>query len=145
MVYEGEPTLPRGLFWSEDEVIVIRMVDTFKNNVPHKKVVMIVSDQMLWRYPDIVNEETMNYEVTDEGVFVKEYPSEYVIPSSNPENPWIIFLCNFDGSIGVEHEIKRMSKKVTTLESINTSLETENHQLREDLKEARLRLKELND
>ena len=137
-VYEGMPTTPRVLFWSGDEAVVLRVVDTTKRGIPHKALIMIASEQLKWRYPDLIKEEELDYSITEEGTFVREYPSEYVFDlTTNPENPWIIVLCNFDGSIVIDNILKETKRKLIVLQDQINTLLTENQRLREELKEAK--------
>lgn len=143
MPFEGEPTLPQALFWSGDEVTVLRIIDVIKGGVPHKKLFMILSDQVKWRYPNLITDKTLNYDITDVGVFIKSYPASYFKFCDNPETPWYIILCNFDGSIGVDHDVQISRDKLVQLQNLITTLKQENHVLRQELKTARMYLDEL--
>lgn len=128
------------LFWSCDHVVVARVIPTTKKGVPHYTLVMFPTDELMLKYPDIVNEKTLDYGLMEDGlgVFEKTYPAEYVIKRlENPESPWLIVLCDFDGSLNIRHDLQLKAFENKNLQSLNNSLLTENERLREELKDAR--------
>lgn len=105
---------------------------------------MVPDEFTINRYPDLINFDSLDFSEHDLGEFVKEYPSEFVIPLlENPESPWYLVLCNFDGSISLDHEIKVLKSKITTLESMLNDSAIENKSLRERLKKTKLQLGDL--
>lgn len=144
MPYEGEPTNARILFWSGDVGVVVRDRPISVSGVKFILYAFFPTEQLKWRYPDTVNDEFLKFDISEVGMIFRAYPAEYIIPlTSNPESPWLLGLCNFDGSITFDHDIKVKSQKVISLESVIDSLTTENHRLRRKLKEARSYSKEL--
>lgn len=134
------PNEYNAIFWSGDYVVIADIVPVTKDGVSHSMLIMYPSEELMSRYPELVNEDTLNYETTKDGlgVFVKEYPEDYIIYKlDNPRFPLIIVLCNFDGSLSIDTEIQKKSFKLKNIRSTMDSVLVENERLREELKEAR--------
>lgn len=138
---DGSPKWKKVLFWSGDICVLFKQIPTTRNGVPHTKFMLFSNDSIESRYPDVVNEDTLDYEIRGEGLFIKEYPEQFIHRCSGEE--WYIMLCNFDGSLILDNELKVKSLEIKSLESVIDSLSNENESLREKLKTARSHSEEL--
>lgn len=140
IVYEGFPTFTRVIFWGGDEAWVVRFTPIVKNHTNYFRVFMIPTEQMRWRY-DIKDEE-LNYDITEYGILVREYPADYYIEiSENPENRVGLFTCFFDGTDAIGHLMVEMKREIARLKQSIRIRESENAKLREQYKIAVERLR----
>jgi hypothetical protein len=134
------------LFWSCDHVVVAKSIPTTRDGVPYKILIMFPTEKLMSRYPELVNKDILDYSIMTEGVgvFYREYPSEYIIELfDNPDSPWLIGLCNFDGSVVLDNKLKVMADRLKTMQSVLNAERGENSMLREELKESKSRIAEL--
>lgn len=144
--YGGVPSSPLVVFWSGDVAILIRQVDYKIGNEFRTLIVMIPSDQMLWRYG--IKESELRYDLSAMGAIARDYPKEHVHNlSANPELPISLLTCGFDNSISFDtrlHELSdkcsRLEKDIQNLLSENDNLKEMNKKQSEDIKELRIGL-----
>lgn len=143
MVYEGLPTLPFILFYgSGDLLIYVRDVDIVKFGVEYKRVYMIPIPQVMWKYN--IDPESLDYNISEYGVLVREYPAHFFHWSSRtPEFPFIVVMLNFDGSEVIDQELAQADSKCKRLSNLVRTLSAENEDLRVRLKEALERVRVL--
>lgn len=142
MPFPGLPVLPWIVFWSGDILVYIRDTPIIRSGVPFKRVYMIPTEQVVWRYN--IDQEKLNYEISEFGVLIREYPSDHFHwLSQSPENQLVFISCNFDGSTTIGMKIIEQGNKLTRLTSVIKTLENENSEIRDKLRVAVERLRVL--
>ena len=133
MVFQGLPQNIEAEFWSADRTTIIGMQNAQKG-ILYKRFWMILHEDTLERYSidkrDIRSGGQLDYSISGNGVFVREYPAEYcILKLDNPQNPIMKILCNFDGTLTIESEIQAMAYKLIRFEKISAELQKENSNL----------------
>jgi len=142
MPTEGLPQLTEIWFWSGDRVFLLRDEPIMRHTIQYKRLYLILTEQVLWRYGII--EDRLNYELSEYGVYIKEYPAcHFVRLSGNPEAPVVLMTCNFDGTDNYGYEIVDKDNRIKRLETLSSDLTSENMRLAEQLKVAHQRLRVL--
>lgn len=142
MPVEGLPQLTEIWFWSGDRVFLVRDVPIIRNGARYKRLYLVLTEQVKWRYS--ITENKLNYEVSDYGVYIKEYPeSHFQRLSINPESPVVLMTCNFDGTSSFGHDVVDKNNEITRMQSLVNTLTDENGRLAEQLKTAMQRLRVL--
>lgn len=144
MPVEGVPQLTEIWFWSGDRVFLVRDVPMMRDGIKYMRLYLVLTEQVRWRYS--INDEKLNYEVSDYGVYIKEYPaSHFHRLSINPEAPVVLMTCNFDGTETFGHEISDKNNEISRLHSLIISMTDENKRLAEQLKITMQRLRTLSE
>jgi len=116
------------------------MTPIVRNHTNYFRMFMIPTEQTKWRHD--IKEEDLNYEITEYGILIREYPQDYYVEiSSNPENRMGLMCCYFDGVDAVGPEFVEMRKKIARLKQTIRIQESENARLREQYKIAVERLR----
>ena len=140
---EGLPSRDLVVFWSGDVATLIRTVKTKVGNIEYYVLLMIPSQQMLWRYDDLKGQLQYKGGVLS-GFIIREYPAEYVFNVSfNPELPMLICICNFDGTISLDTELHKQTEKIKGLKKDVNNYLGESETLREKYKELTEYIREL--
>ena len=143
MALEGSPSRDLVVFWSGDVATLIRNQKVKVGNTEYYVLLMIPSQQMLWRY-DNLKEQLQYRGGTLSGFIVREYPTEYVFNVSfNPELPMLICLCNFDGTISLDSELQKQADRIKGLKKDINNYLGEIETLREKYKELTEYIREL--
>lgn len=145
MVWEGLPTSPKAIFKSGDEVIVLRWAKITRGNITMRRLYMVLTEQIQWRYQ--IPDEELNYDFSEYGVYVREYPDAYFEElTSNPENPlWLVHCSFFDATPSTGEEADRLRARIKGLETDLSNARNEIETLREQYKSLVEYVRELED
>jgi hypothetical protein len=132
----GVPQFPRVIFMSGDISYLVKQTPIKKWGNRFIRLELILEDSVKNRYD--IDDDDLDYEVTEYGTITREYPAEYIkVLSENIEQPLVIMWCNFDGTMNIDSEIQDIKSQLIRKNNTIEVLKSENEELREQLLEAK--------
>lgn len=132
---EGIPTLPKVWFISGDDALLLRETPITVGGVPHTLMHLILPSYVKWR--NQIQDEELDFKVSEFGAFVRSYPSAHVSRlSTNPEYSVYLVTCNIDGTEHMTHYMAGKNNEINRLNDLVSSLTGENKNLAKRLKAA---------